>query len=394
MGGRELSFADVVGDEDEFFRTYFNKKVLYRPRGISGDPRQILSIADMDDIVHSEGMRSSLLRMLGNGVPAIGDQLTSQLEMRREGKTIEDAVDPGRIYAHFRAGKTLIHGGLNLTRPNLRALARSMTERFAAKSEAVAFLTPAGQRGSTHSDPTDVYVIQLEGTKRWQIWPTPQVRRPGDDKDSFDSLPEPVLDLSVQPGDVLYIPYSTPHRASAEGSVSLHVTVVAGPRTWAHHLLSAVKDILHDDPEFWDTPYLDDTSPEEMAPKIEQLISRLRMVDAAAALERAQRDGRAFRGVQQAALFQEMAAADGIDADTKLLAVESAVTFHEVVDGSAKVTILGNTLAMPQAAAAALRSASTAVPFPAGEFLPGTDSRRALPVARQLLRLGALRIAT
>jgi len=393
MGGRELSFADVVGDEEEFFRTYFNKKVLYRPRGITGDPRQVLSIADMDDIVHQEGMRSSLLRMLGNGVPAIGDQLTSQLEMRREGKAIEDAVDPGRIYAHFRAGKTLIHGGLNLTRPNLRTLARSMTERFAAKSEAVAFLTPAGQRGSTHSDPTDVYVIQLEGTKRWQIWPTPQVRRPGDDKDSFDSLPDPVLDLSVQPGDVLYIPYSTPHRASAEGSVSLHVTVVAGPRTWAHHLMSAVQDILHNSPEFWDTPYLDDTSPEEMAPKIEQLIGRLRTVDTAAALERAQRDGRAFRGVQQAALFQEMAAADGIDADTKLLAVDGAATFREGADGTAQVTILGNTLAMTPAAAAALRSASTSVPFPAGEFLPGADFRRALPVARQLLRLGALRVA-
>lgn len=393
MGGRELSFADVVGDEEEFFRTYFNKKVLYRPRGITGDPRQVLSIADMDDIVHQEGMRSSLLRMLGNGVPAIGDQLTSQLEMRREGKAIEDAVDPGRIYAHFRAGKTLIHGGLNLTRPNLRTLARSMTERFAAKSEAVAFLTPAGQRGSTHSDPTDVYVIQLEGTKRWQIWPTPQVRRPGDDKDSFDSLPDPVLDLSVQPGDVLYIPYSTPHRASAEGSVSLHVTVVAGPRTWAHHLMSAVQDILHNSPEFWDTPYLDDTSPEEMAPKIEQLIGRLRAVDTAAALERAQRDGRAFRGVRQAALFQEMAAADGIDADTKLLAVDGAATFREGADGTAQVTILGNTLAMPPAAAAALRSASTSVPFPAGEFLPGADFRRSLPVARQLLRLGALRIA-
>jgi quercetin dioxygenase-like cupin family protein len=332
--------------------------------------------------------------MLGNGVPAIGDQLTSQLEMRREGKTIEDAVDPGRIYAHFRAGKTLIHGGLNLTRPNLRALARSMTDRFAAKSEVVAFLTPAGQRGSTHSDPTDVYVIQLEGTKRWQIWPTPQVRRPGDDKDSFESLPDPVLDLSIQPGDVLYIPHNTPHRASAEGSVSLHVTVVAGPRTWAHHLLSAVQDILHNGPEFWDTPYLDDTSPGEMVPKIEQLIGRLRTVDAAAVLARAQRDGRSFRGVQQAALFQDMSAADSIDADTKLLAVDSDATFDEEADGAAKVTILGNTVAMPEAAAAALRSASTAVPFPAGEFLPGADSRRSLPVARQLLRLGALRIAS
>jgi quercetin dioxygenase-like cupin family protein len=392
MGGRELSFADVVGDEEEFFRTYFNKKVLYRPGGITGDPRQVLSIADMDDIVHQEGMRSGLLRMLGNGVPAIGDQLTSQLEMRREGKVIEDAVDPERIYAHFRAGKTLIHGGLNLTRPNLRTLARSMTERFAAKSEIVAFLTPAGQRGGAHSDPTDVYVIQLEGTKRWQIWPTPQARRPGEDT-YFDSLPDPVLDLSVQPGDVLYIPYSTPHRASAEGSVSLHVTVVAGPRSWAHHLMSAVQDILHNGPEFWDTPYLDDTSPEELAPKIEQLIAKLRTVSTAAVLERAQRDGRAFRGVRQAALFQEMAAADGIDADTKLLAVDGAATFGEEADGTAQVTILGNTLAMPQAAAAALRSASTSVPFPAGEFLPGAGSRRALPLARQLLRLGALRIA-
>jgi hypothetical protein len=70
-----------------------------------------------------------------------------------------------------------------------------------------------------------------------------------------------------------------------------------------------------------------------------------------------------------------------------------AATFHELADGTAKVTILGNTVTMPEAAAAALRSASTAVPFPAGEFLPGADSRRALPAARQFLRLGALRIA-
>jgi hypothetical protein len=65
--------------------------------------------------------------------------------------------------------------------------------------------------------------------------------------------------------------------------------------------------------------------------------------------------------VQQAALFQEMAVADGVDADTKLLAVDSAATFHEVADGTARVTILGNTVAMPEAAAAALRSASTEV---------------------------------
>jgi hypothetical protein len=154
-----------------------------------------------------------------------------------------------------------------------------------------------------------------------------------------------------------------------------------------------IQDILHNGPEFWDTPYLDDASPEEMVSKIEQLIGRLRTADAAAELERARRGGRSFRGVRQDALFQEMAAADSIDADTKLLAVDGATTFHETADGTAKVTILGNTVAMPEATAAAPRSASTAVPFPAAEFLAGADSRRALQVARQLLRLGALRIA-
>jgi quercetin dioxygenase-like cupin family protein len=269
-----------------------------------------------------------------------------------------------------------------------------MTDRFAAKSEVVAFLTPAGQRGATHSDPTDVYIIHLEGTKRWQVWETPDVRRPGDDKNSFPSLPDPVLEVSLQPGDVLYIPHNTPHSASAEGSVSLHLTVVAGPRSWARHLLSAVQDILHNGPEFWDTPYLDEASPEELAAEIEQLISRLRAVDTAAVLQRAQQDGRSFRGVQQAALFQDIATADGIDADTKLLAVDGAATFHDVAGGTAKVTILGNTITMPEAAADALRAASTVVPFLAGEFLPSADSQRAVPVARQLLRLGALRVAS
>jgi hypothetical protein len=397
MSERVVNFSDIVGDEDEFFRTYFAKKFWYRPRAITGDPRQILSIADMDDIVHQEGLRSNLYRMLGNGVPAAGGQLTTRLSTRVEGKSIDDAVDPEKIYAHFRAGKTLIHNELNLTRPNLRALARSMTERLAAKSEVVAFLTPAGQQGaSVHGDPTDVFIIQLEGTKRWQIWPTPGVRRAGDLKYSFADLPDPVLDVSLQPGDVIYIPHNTPHCARAEGSVSLHLTVVAGPRMWSNHLLSIVQDILHDGSEFWGTPYLDDPSRDqaaELTEKIEQLIGRLRRVNASAAIERARQDGRAFRGVRQDKFFQEMAAIDDITTETHLLAVAGAATFHEVADGTAKVTILGNTVAMPEVAAAALRSASTAEPFPAADFLRRDDSRQALPVARQLLRLGALEIA-
>src|SRR5690348_16583431 len=164
MGSRTPTFGELVGDEAEFFATYFSRQPLFRPGALVGDMSEILAISDMDDIVHQEGLRSSLFRMLGRGVLAAGPALTKRLELRREGKAFDDALDAEKVYAHFRSGKTLIHAGLNHTRPNLRELCGILTEKFAAPSEAVAFLTPAGtQAGTVHSDPSDVYIIQLAG---------------------------------------------------------------------------------------------------------------------------------------------------------------------------------------------------------------------------------------
>ena len=67
MGTRIPTFAELVGDEDEFFATYHTRRLLLRRGALAGDPREILSVADMDDIVHQEGVRPSLLRMLGQG---------------------------------------------------------------------------------------------------------------------------------------------------------------------------------------------------------------------------------------------------------------------------------------------------------------------------------------
>lgn len=356
---------------------------------------RILSIAEMDEIVHQEGLRPSFLRMLGKETPAAGDSLVSRVDLRRDSKVIEDALDPGKIYEHFRSGKTLIQGGLNHIRPNLRTLARIMTEKFAAKSEVVAFLTPAGHRGApVHSDPTDVYVIQLEGTKRWQVWPTPEVRRVGDDlKHDTLQLPEPVLDVSLRPGDVLYVPHNTPHMATAEESASLHLTIIAGPRMWSQLLSTMVQETLHNSPEFWSRPRLDDTSVDHaqiMREKVEELISRLRSMDLAQQLLQARDTGRAYRGVQQGRFFQDHAQIDAVDASTKLVAIPDVASFLDVKNGVATVRILGNTLTMPEVIASRLKTASHESPFRAGAFLVGEGEDRSVSVAKQLMRLGAL----
>jgi ribosomal protein L16 Arg81 hydroxylase len=397
MGTHTPTFTELVGDEDDFFATYHTRRTLLRRDAVAGDPRDILSVADMDDIVHQEGVRPSLIRMLGQGTGVAGTSLTRRLELRREGKAFEDALAPNKVYAHFRAGKTLIHAGLNHTRPNLRRLCAILTAKFAAPSEAVAYLTPAGQQGArAHSDPSDVYVIQLEGTKHWRVWATPETRRLGVDRDyTLAELGQPILDVSLRPGDVLYIPYGTPHVAAAEEQVSLHVTVVALARTWAELLLPMLEQILDAQEEFWTAPYAGDdpiTLSAALYERVSVLIKQLGDDDLPAALDRRFAVGRGYEGVAQRYFFSEMAAVDRIDEQTLVAAVPGASTVHEIEDGSALVTVHGNKLRMPEGTATALWAASTTHPFRAGDFLPGDSADRSLVTVQQLVRLGALSV--
>jgi ribosomal protein L16 Arg81 hydroxylase len=399
MGTYTPTFAELVGDENEFFATYHTRRTLLRRGAVAGDPREILSVADMDDIVHQEGMRPSLLRMLGQGTGVAGSSMTRRLELRREGKAIDDALAPDKVYAHFRSGKTLIHAGLNHTRPNLRRLCGILTAKFAAPAEAVAYLTPAGQQGArAHSDPSDVYVIQLEGTKHWQVWATPESRRLGVDRDyTMAELGKPLLDVSLRPGDVLYVPYGTPHVAAAEEQVSLHVTVVALARTWAQLLLPILEQVLDSHEEFWSAPYAGDdpaTLAAVVKERVDALMQHLGNADLAAALDQRFADGRSYEGVAQRHFFAETAAVDGIDEQTLVAGVPGASTVHEIDNGTAVVTVRGNKLKMPESVATALAGASTTLPFRAGDFLPDSGQDQSLANVKQLVRLGALHIAT
>jgi hypothetical protein len=243
-----------------------------------------------------------------------------------------------------------------------------------------------------------VYVIQLEGTKHWRVWATPEKRRVGVDRDyELDELGPPELDVSLRPGDVLYVPYGTAHVAAAEQHVSLHLTVVALARSWAQLMLPILEQVLDADGEFWAAPYAGD-DPARLAAalhdRVDTFVEQLARVDLAGALAGRFAAGRAYEGVAEGRFFAETAAADRIDEQTLVSGVPGVSTLHEVDRGTALVTIHGNKLRMPETTATALQAAATARPFRAGDFLPGDPPDRSLASVKQLVRLGALRIAT
>ncbi|KAK9810193.1 hypothetical protein WJX72_006485 [[Myrmecia] bisecta] len=103
-----------------------------------------------------------------------------------------------------------------------------------------AYLTPPGSQGfAPHCDDIDAMVLQVEGAKRWRCYAprSPDEVLPRFSSPDFDQdeIGEPVLDVVLRPGDLLYMPRGTIHQAEAlEGEHSLHLTVSANQRrTWA-----------------------------------------------------------------------------------------------------------------------------------------------------------------
>lgn len=79
-----------------------------------------------------------------------------------------------------------------------------------------------------------MYVLQIEGAKRWRVYAPPRghvLPRASSPDFCEADLGAPVLDALLEPGDMLYLPRGAVHQAvAAAGPPSLHLTLSANQR--------------------------------------------------------------------------------------------------------------------------------------------------------------------
>lgn len=126
--------------------------------------------------------------------------------MRLGGQILNDVIDPGRVADLFAAGSTIVAQSLHRTCPPVRDFVAELASDISHPLQANAYLTPPGGVGlKPHADRHDVFVVQVDGVKRWQV----------DGQDACE----------LRPGDVLYIPAGTTHSAMGTDVSSLHLTI-------------------------------------------------------------------------------------------------------------------------------------------------------------------------
>lgn len=226
-------------DPDTFLADYWSQQPLLAPaaaRSRQGDGgpsgfTDLLSPADVDELVTDRGLRQPFFRVVRDG-STLGGTTRSGVA---GGRRITDLADPDRLREHYADGATLALQALHRLHPPLKQFCRELAIELGHPTQANAYITPPGSRGfAPHHDTHDVFVLQVDGTKHWHVYapvlPLPLPSQPSSDLVGPDGqlLPdgaEPVLSVVLGPGDALYVPRGFPHAAETNDDRSLHLTI-------------------------------------------------------------------------------------------------------------------------------------------------------------------------
>lgn len=212
-------------DLDVFFDNNWLKQPLYAPNP-EEDRETYISVEELDDYFNIGHLTYPTVDVIGGeGTTVGGDELLYDQNMYRSA-----FINKRKLYEQFYDGRSIVINYGHLAFPKLNKLVEEFQREFQTPVHTNIYITPSNSSGfAPHFDGHEVFVLQVHGTKRWHIYDKPyddcnRSQMPREkSKEYADS--EPVHDLILYPGDVLYVPKGVVHKAHTEDHDSIHITL-------------------------------------------------------------------------------------------------------------------------------------------------------------------------
>ncbi|XVU21803.1 cupin domain-containing protein [Actinoplanes sp. CA-054009] len=388
----------VAVEPGKFAAAYWGRApLLSRAAELAGPDgfADLLSPAAVDELLSRRGLRTPFLRVAQRGTVLPAGRFTGG---GGAGAEIGDQVIDDKVMRLYAEGATLVLQGLHRLWPPLIDYSRRLGAELRRPLQVNAYLTPPQSQGfSTHYDTHDVFVLQVDGTKRWRLH-EPVLADPLEkqawggraDEVGATAEGEPAFDILLEPGDALYLPRGWLHSAEAQGARSLHLTI--GVRAMTRYaMVEELLGLALDDARLRATlPYgLDVSDPEAIEPELTETVEALRdwlaTVEPARVAERLRdRDWPSARPEPVSPLAQLDFAA-GLGPDDEIRGREG-LRWRLADDGAEHVVLrlVGRTMRFPAYCAPALRLALGGEPIRVGD-LPLEDGADRMVLARRLL---------
>ncbi len=242
---------------DEFLSNYWPDKALYF--AVDGDP------ARLPEFLHAKELSSfDSLAHINRRPVAFGNGPKSARMVASDARNASNLYQMG-LTVYFDNITRIIPGAKKFARQLAREL--GVNERAARVS---AWASPVENGAAPHYDPTDVFSIQLRGTKLFELARVDEVSAPygkqytpGASRLTEETLAQMVNGfpdwhdvefekVEMKPGSVLFFPRGTWHRTYASAD-SFAVSIMIEPPTAAECILDQLRLLMLQDPE-WRRP--------------------------------------------------------------------------------------------------------------------------------------------
>ena len=208
-----------------FMKKYWGKKPLLIHRNrVESYYSSLLSLADVDRIVTTINHKPLSIVKDGAIIPPVFHS---------------NGEDKEKVIEFYNEGGTIILDRVESSSHQLLELCNQVRGFFQVSNKVFCnvYITPPGKRAfDLHSDDQDVFIIQVEGSKNWKVY-QPEFELPINEQqthipEGFEERVKPVLDITLQKGDFLYVPRGFPHKVSTTDQHSIHITLTVINYTW------------------------------------------------------------------------------------------------------------------------------------------------------------------
>lgn len=270
---------------DTFFDEHWERKPVHVQRDERDYYAELLRHRDLDELITNSDMRYPALKLVPKGAGGYYRPDIYTTNFRHGNDAFNGEPDLEKVLQEYRSGSTVVLPSLERTWQPIRRLCLMLEAYFNHAARANVYITKDNSQGfSPHYDTHEVFVLQIAGSKRWRVYDAPVslplVSQPfsGQAFGADNKHPQPLLECTLEQGDLLYIPRGYVHQAFTSSDFSVHVTIGITVYTWvdlaAELFMSSMENPRFRNalpPGFADNPNLRETLRNGMAALLSEL---------------------------------------------------------------------------------------------------------------------------
>ncbi|MBW8269201.1 cupin domain-containing protein [Caldovatus aquaticus] len=249
-----LTLADLLAPmaPETFFAEYHDRQPLHL-RGEAAKFASVLSWRQINRLLDMTHIWTShSLRLVLDGVPVPPEQYCVRATTREGVPGLQP--DARRVQEWVRRGASVVMNDVDSLTPGLAAVSEALEAAGLGKAQANVYISWQSHKAfPAHYDTHDVWAVQVEGEKTWNIWEGraewpiahPAFRAEGQEhhERAKGALRARVV---MRPGDLLYLPRGWYHDALAEAPASVHVAYGVHAPLGMDFLQVLLERVLHD----------------------------------------------------------------------------------------------------------------------------------------------------